>query len=158
MSKKYLSYEEALAKLQHFCAYQERCHQEVKQKILDLGVYGDTVDEIIATLIEDNFLNEMRFAAVFAGGKFRIKKWGRNKIKQALKQKRVSEYCIKKALKQEISVEDYYQTLVQVIKKKNKLLKEPNIYKRKQKLARYAVDRGFESSLAWEVIKNLLDK
>lgn len=158
MSKKYISYEEALAKLQHFCAYQERCHQEVKQKILDLGIYGEEVDEIIATLIENNFLNEMRFAEVFAGGKFRIKKWGRNKIKQALKQKRVSEYCIKKALKQEIPTEDYYQTLVKVLEKKNKLLKESNHYKRRQKLARYAMDRGFESSLVWEVIKSLLDK
>ena len=153
MSKKYISYDEAVLKLQHFCAYQERCHQEVKQKILDLGIYGEEVDQLIATLIEDNFLNEMRFAEVFAGGKFRIKKWGRYKIQQALKQKGVSEYCIKRALKSEIPIEDYHQTLLQILEKKNKTTRETNLYKRKQKLARYAIDKGFESNLVWEALK-----
>ncbi len=155
MQKKYLSYEEALDKLQHYCAYQERCHKEVRQKIRDLGVYGEEVDQIVATLIEDNFLNEMRFAAVYAGGKFRIKRWGRIKIKRELKFKQVSDYSIKKALESELPAEEYYQTLVHILNKKNNILREKNYYKRRQKLARYALEKGFESALIWETIKEI---
>lgn len=153
--KKYISYDEALFKLQAYCAYQERCHYEVRRKLIDLGIYGDDIDQITATLIEDNYLNEMRFAEAYAGGKFRIKKWGKYKIKRELKYKKVSEYCIKKAIKSEISDKDYYSTLVHVLEKKDRLLKEPNHYKRKQKLAKYALTKGFESAFIWELINEL---
>jgi regulatory protein len=153
--KKYLSYDEALAKLQHFCVYQERCHKEVKQKIFDLGIYGDDVDQIIASLIEDNYVNEMRFAEMYVGGKFRIKKWGKYKIRTELKFRYISEYCIKRAIKSEISDEDYYNTLVQILEKKEPLINESNKFKRKAKLAKYTIDKGFESALVWETIKEL---
>jgi len=158
MSKKYISYDEALAKMQYFCAYQERCHQEVRQKLYDLGIYGEEIDEIIVDLIEDDFLNELRFAEQYAGGKFRIKKWGKHKIIRKLKSKAISKYSINKALENEIEEEDYYKTLERLITKKNKWLKEKNPYKRKQKLVRYAINKGYESSLAWEIVNALLDK
>ncbi len=157
MDKKYLSYEEALVKLQAYCAYQERCHQEVRRKLLDLGIYGDEIYQVISDLIEDNFLNEERFACQFAGGKFRVKKWGKNKIIRELKQREISEYCIKKAIKTEIPDEDYYITLQLVIEKRAAMVKDTNLFKRRQKIARYVIDKGFESSLVWEVIKELED-
>ena len=98
MYKKHLTKEQALQKLKHYCAYQERCHSEVKEKLFNLGVWKKEHDEIISTLIEENYLNEERFAIAYAGGKWRVKHWGRVKIKYELKQKQVSEYCIKKAL------------------------------------------------------------
>jgi regulatory protein len=153
--KKYLSYDEGLLKLQAYCAYQERCHKEVKQKIFDLGIYGEDVDQIIASLIEDNFVNEMRFTEMYVGGKFRVKKWGKYKIIKELKFRYISEYCIKRAIKSEISDEDYYNTLVQLLEKKEPLIREPNKFKRKAKLAKYIIDKGFESPLVWETIKEL---
>ena len=101
MYKKYLTKEQALQKLKHYCAYQERCHSEVKEKLFSLGIWKKDHDEIVATLIEESYLNEERFAIAFASGRFQIKQWGRVKIKYELKQKQVSEYSIKKALKQD---------------------------------------------------------
>src|SRR5690606_26754360 len=98
--KKQLTPEQALQKLKHYCAYQERSHSEVVEKLYSLGVWKREHDAIIASLIEEGYLNEERFAIAFAGGKFRMKKWGRTKIKYELKQRQVSEYSIKKALKQ----------------------------------------------------------
>src|ERR1041384_7614127 len=114
MLKKKLSLEQAYQKLKHYCAYQERCHSEVKEKLYQLGIRKKDHDEIIAALIEENYLNEERFAISFAGGKFRMKQWGRLKIKQALKQRQVSEYCIKKALK-EIDEKTYRKTLEKLL-------------------------------------------
>src|SRR6185503_6037061 len=90
--------EQATPKIKHFCAYQERCHAEVRDKLYSFGLHRKDVDGIIVVLIGDNYLNEERFAINFAGGKFRMKHWGKNKIKQRLKLKQVSDYCIKKAL------------------------------------------------------------
>jgi len=155
--KKHLSYEEALSKLQAYCAYQERCHKEVRSKLLDLGIYGLDLDSIISDLIEDNFLNELRYAIAFAGGKFRIKKWGKFRIIRALRWNKVSEYCIKKAIKSELPDDDYIKTLREVIEKKNRLLHESNKFKRKQKLAKHANEKGFESHLIWEIINSFED-
>ena len=99
MQKKYLTKEQALQKLKQYCAYQERSHQEVIQKLWDLGVRKSEHDEIVSGLIEEDYLNEERFAIHFAGGKFRMKDWGRKKIYYGLKEKGVSAYCITKALK-----------------------------------------------------------
>lgn len=156
--KKYISYDEARSKLQAYCAYQERCHKEVRSKLFDLGIYGDDIDAIISDLIEDNFLNELRYAIAFAGGKFRIKKWGRYRITRELKMKQVSAYSIKKAIQSEIPDADYLETLEQVIEKRNRLLREPNKFKRKQKIAKYVIDKGFESPLVWETIHRLYPK
>src|SRR6186997_3007636 len=98
--KKKLTTEQALQKLRHYCGYQERCHSEVKNKLYNLGIFKNEHDAIIATLIQEDYLNELRFAIAFAGGKFRVKQWGRIKIKYELKNRQLSDYCIKKALQQ----------------------------------------------------------
>src|SRR5688500_741234 len=101
---------QALIKARNYCAYQERCQQEVRDKLYEWGLWPEAVENIIVELITDNFLNEERFATTFAGGKFRIKKWGRVKIKLELKKRKISEYCIKQAMK-EIDEKDYLKTL-----------------------------------------------
>lgn len=154
-TKKYLSKDEALAKLQRYCAYQDRCHQEVRSKLLELGVYGDDLEEIIADLIQERFLDEERFARSFARGKFRIKKWGRIRIRKELKIRDVSAYSLRKALT-EIEEAEYRKTLKEIILKKNSLLKEPDDFIRRNKLAQYAISRGFETALAWEVVKEVI--
>ena len=150
----WVSKEEALAKMQRYCAYQERCHEEVRSKLLNMGVYSDWREEIIVQLIEENFLNEERFARAFARGKFRIKQWGRTRIRQELKKRKISDYCLRKAM-EEIEEEDYLNTLRTALIKKNISLKEEDPYRRKSKLARYAVSRGFESELAWQLINDM---
>ena len=92
MQRKYLTAEQAFQKLKHYCGYQGRCHKEVKEKAYSLGLRKSDVEELTSRLIEEDFLNEERFAKLFVGGKFRIKQWGRVKIKHELKQKGVSEY------------------------------------------------------------------
>ncbi len=152
--KKYLTKEQALQKLKHYCAYQERCHHEVKEKLYTLGVWKKEHDEIIATLIEENYLNEERFAIAFAGGRFRIKQWGRVKIKYELKQKQVSEYCIKKALKQ-IDEDDYLKVLDKLAKAKYALLKNEQYLVRKKKTMDYLMAKGFEAELIKRIVENI---
>ena len=142
----------ALPKLQRYCAYQERCHSEVRQKLLDLGMRGDDLEEVIYELIQDNFLNEERFARTFAGGKFRVKQWGRNKIRQALEQKQVSDYCVQKAM-EEIEDEDYQQTLEMVLDKKWQQLRDKDVFIKRGKLAKYTIGRGYEPELVWKTIR-----
>lgn len=151
-SPKYVSKSEALAKLQKYCAYQDRCHQEVRSKLLDLGIYGDDLEEIISELITEKFLNEERFARSFARGKFRIKRWGKVKIEQELKKKQVSVYCIKKGLS-EIEEEDYQQALEEIIQKKWDSKPVKDVFQHKAKVAKYVIQRGFESYLVWEILK-----
>jgi len=152
MYKKYLTKEQALQKLKHYCAYQERCHNDVKEKLYKLGVWKKEHDEIIAALIEENYLNEERFAIAYAGGKFRINSWGRVKIKYALKQKQVSEYCIKKAMKQ-ISEEDYMKLLNKLAKEKYAALKADQYLVRKKKTMDYLITKGFETNLIIAVLE-----
>ena len=147
----------ALKKLQKYCAYQDRCHQEVRSKLLDLKIYGEDLEDIIVSLIEDNYLNEERFACSYARGRFRMKQWGRVRIKQELKRRKISAYCLKKAMA-EIEEEEYLKTLEHLLKKKNKVLREPNIFKRKAKLATFVVGKGYEASLVWENVHALFDK
>lgn len=144
--KKQLTVEQALQKLKHYCAYQERCHSEVKEKLYSLGVWKKDHDGIISTLIEENYLNEERFALAYAGGKWRVKHWGRVRIKYELKQKQVSEYCIKKALKQ-IDEEEYMRVLNEMAEAKYRSLKSDQYLARKKKTIDYLVNRGFELSL-----------
>lgn len=139
--------------MQRYCAFQERCHSEVRQKLLELSVYGDTLEEIIAELIADNYLNEERFARAYARGKFRTKSWGRNRIKQELQMRRVSDYCIRKGL-EEIEEEDYLVTLEKVIAKKLEELRGEDQFTAQQKTAQYAMRKGYESELIWSVLKN----
>jgi regulatory protein len=137
---------DALQKLKHYCAYQERCHSEVREKLFQLGVRMKDHDDIITTLIEEKYLNEERFAIAFAGGKWRIKKWGRVKIKNELKQRGISEYCIKKAMK-EIEEEEYRKALKKIARDKYESLKHLQHLVRKKRTMDYLVSRGFEYGL-----------
>jgi regulatory protein len=143
---------QALLKMANYCAYQERCHSEAKNKLNELGIYFEDADQIIAELIAQNYLNEERFAKAFAGGKFRIKKWGRNKIKLELKQKQVSDYCIQQGLN-EIDADDYLKVLKKEVNEKFEKLKEKNVLIKNNKTALYLMSRGFEADLVWDVLK-----
>ena len=154
MQQKYLTKEQALQKLRQFCAYQERSHYEVQQKLWDLGVRRAEHDEILSTLIEENYLNEERFAIQFAGGKFRMKDWGRKKIYYALKEKKVSEYSIKKAMK-EIDEDAYLKTLHSLAEKKYASLKGEQYLVRRKKTMDYLLQKGFESDLVGRTLKGL---
>jgi len=152
--KKYLTNEQAIQKLKQYCGYQERSHQEVVQKLWDLGVSKAEHDTIVSALIEQDYLNEERFALLFAGGKFRMLEWGKKKILYALKEKGVSEYNIKKALKS-IDEEAYMKTLRHEAEKKYELLKSNQYLVRKKKTQDYLVQKGFEISLITEVMKEI---
>lgn len=144
----------AILKLRHYCAYQERCHSEVKSKCFELGLRGEEVDAAIAALITDNFLNEERFAKAFAGGKFRTKQWGRKKILMELKQRQVSAYCIKKGM-DEIDAEDYDKTLYSLTEKKYASLNGEQYLKRKYKTMQYLLQKGYEPDLIQEAVEQI---
>lgn len=152
-SKKNYSIQQAREKIRAFCAYRERSQYEVRNKLYEYGLYTDAVNEEISNLIQENFLNEERFARAFVRGKFSIKKWGRAKIKQALYPHQLSDYILKKAFS-EIDEEDYLATLRQIIEKKSREVKLKNEFQRNGKIAQYAISRGFEPELVWEVIKS----
>ena len=154
LPKKYLTKEQALQKLKSYCSYQERSHYEVQQKLWELGVRKADHDELISGLIEENYLNEERFAIQFAGGKFRMKDWGRKKIYYALKEKQVSPYNIKKALSQ-IPEDDYMKTLHQQAEKRYESLKGEQYLIRRKKTQDYLMLKGFEPELVLSVVKEL---
>ena len=151
MQKKFLGKEQALQKLRHYCGYQERSHQDVIQKLWDLGVQKKEHDEIVATLIENGYLNEERFALQFAGGKFRINNWGKKKILHALKEKQVSIYNINKALKN-IDEEHYQKKLKKLLQKKYQSLKSEQYLVRKKKALDYMLQKGYELSLVSQAL------
>ncbi len=146
---------EALTKIQKYCAYQERSHQEVKYKLHSFGLSSDEVDELISRLITDNFLNEERFAKAFTGGKFRVKKWGRNKIVNELESRGLTKNCITRGLK-EIDPADYTKTLRALLLKKADELDEENMFIKRNKVSRFAIAKGYEPELVWEMVKKLL--
>lgn len=146
---------EAKRKLEHYCVYQDRCHTEVNSKLKEMKMIPIAIDEIIAHLIEHNFLNEERFAKSFARGKFNIKHWGKNRIIRELKFRKISEYNIKTALK-EFSEEDYFAKLDLIASKKLASITETNTYKKRKKLAGYLLYRGWESHLVHEITKALI--
>lgn len=153
LHRKTYSAEIAWQKICKWCAYQERSQQDVRDKLYDYGLHRKEVEEMISRLITENFLNEERFAIAFAGGKFRQLGWGKTKIKLALKQRKVSEYCMRKALS---SIDDmaYLKSLHQLIQKRGKLEKEKNPLRKNYKLAQYAISRGFEPDLVWDALKS----
>lgn len=147
--------QQSVPKIKQYCAYQERCHAEVRDKLYSFGLNKIEVEEIISTLITENYLNEERFAIHYAGGKFRMKQWGKNKIKQALKFKQVSDYCIKKALK-EIDDKEYEKTFLKLTELKLKALKsEKNIFIKKRKLQDFLLMKGYESEMIREVVNKI---
>jgi len=149
--KPYWSKDEAVANIQRYCAFQERCHKEVRYKLIEHAIYGDLLEEIISDLISNNFLDEERFARTFARGKFRMKQWGRNKIKQELKIRDVSAYSIKAAMT-EIDGGEYLSVLSNLLAKKERTTTFKNQLDKKKKLTDYALSKGYEYDLIAEMI------
>jgi len=154
-TQKSYTVDEATKVMENFCAYQERCHKEVEQKLYDLKMIPEAKEKIILHLMQYNFLNEERFSKAFVRGKFSVKKWGRIKIISELKFKNISPYNIKTALK-EIDSEVYYNTLTRLAEKKIPLIKEVNLFKKRNKLSTFLISKGYESSLVFEVVKKLI--
>ena len=140
-----------LSKMKQYCAYQERCMFDVKTKLTEFHLRDDLYDKVIIQLKKEDYLNEERFAKVFASGKLRINKWGKNKIYAALQQKRVPELFILEGLG-EIDQDEYINILRDLISKKSKELKVTDFSKKMKKLATFAISRGFESRLVWDVL------
>lgn len=155
MSKKVFTVHEIKKKLEFFCVYQDRCHKEVESKLKEYRVIPEAREMILLSLLQDNFLNEERFAKSFARGKFRIKKWGKERIIRELKSRDISAYNIKTALK-EIDEDEYIATLYELVNKKNDSITESNIYKRKKKVVDYVRYRGYESNLIFKVVNELV--
>lgn len=154
MDKKVFTVDEVKRKMEHYCAYQDRCHKEVENKLREYSIIPEAIEMILLSLLKDNFLNEERFSKSFARGKFRIKKWGKQRIVRELRFRNISEYNIKTALK-EINEEDYITTIYSLVDKKNKLVTEANLFKRKKKIADYLLYRGFESNLIYEALSTI---
>lgn len=150
--KKFYTPTEALQKIAAFCTYQERNQKEVESKLREYGLDEDEAGEIIIRLSREKLLDEERYAKSFVRGHYRHKKWGRRRIVQELKQKGISEYCIKSGLK-EIDGDEYYQNLVDVLEKKDRLEKEKNPRVRRQKIQVFLMNKGYEQDL----IKMALD-
>ncbi|MDP3681849.1 MAG: regulatory protein RecX [Flavobacterium sp.] len=148
------SIKEAIHKIEHYCAYQERCHEEVVQKLRSMKMDADEIDTIMVHLISDNFLNEERFAQSFARGKHRIKHWGKVRIVNELKAKKITQTLINIALK-EISTEEYLSTFHTLADRNWESIKETNLLKKRKKFCDYLLRRGFESNLIFEKAKEL---
>ncbi|QTN38583.1 RecX family transcriptional regulator [Cryomorphaceae bacterium] len=147
------SFAEVRGDLERFCAYQERAQFEVEQRLQKYDLDAEQSDELMVHLISNGFLNEERFARSFARGKFRSNKWGRYKIRQALKLKRVSEVCINAGLS-EIDDEEYYRVLTDLLERKAASVKDKNAFTRNRKIANYALQKGFESDLVWDILNS----
>ena len=152
--KKYTA-TEALPKIQKYCAYQERHHQEVRDKLYTYGLHQSEVEQLISELITSGFLNEERYAKAFAGGKFRMKHWGKNKIINELNFRGISKRCIQTGLK-EIDDIDYRKELQKQLKKKIQSVTEENLFKKRDKVARFVMGKGYEPELVWAYVMDLL--
>lgn len=149
------SVDEALNVLRRYCAYQERCHQDVRKKLKSMHMVEEAIDHITVKLIEEDYLNESRFARTFVSGKFRIKKWGKNRLSSELQKKGLSKFTINKAIS-EIDPREYSETFNSLASKRLASLKEDNILKRKRKLADYLLYRGWEPALVYEKVNQLI--
>mgnify|MGYP001082833865 FL=1 len=153
--QKTYSVDEAQKKLEYYCAYQERCHKEVVEKLQAMRMIPEAIDVIVVYLIEHNFLNEARFARTFVSGKFRIKKWGRYRLTLELKKKNISKVNLKAAL-DEISEDEYLEVFNALAEKKFDSILETNVFKKKKKLIDYLLYRGWESHLVYEKANELV--
>ena len=147
----------ALDRIKRYCALQDRCQWDVLQKLTEWGLQQATKDHILEILITDKFVDEERFATSFCRGKFKIKNWGKRKITTALKRKNISTICINIGL-QEIDDNEYNQVLEKLFYQKKDSLKDKNLFTRKTKIASFLIQRGFESNLVWDKIRELNDK
>jgi regulatory protein len=142
-------------KASNYCAYQERTQNEVRQRLKKWEVWGDEAEEIISELIQENFIDEERFAKVFASSKFRVKKWGKRKILLELKRRNISDYCIRQGMN-EIDQDNYEHSLTELFEKKlSRAKKDENPFITQQKLGKFAIGKGYESELVWRILKNL---
>ncbi len=153
--KSFTSIEEIKLKLERYCVYQDRCHKEVEKKLSEYDLITEVKAEVLLHLMEYNFLDEERFSKSFARGKFRIKKWGKQRIIRELKFKDISDYNIKIALK-EIDENEYFSTLYEIANKKNESISEKNIFKRKKKIIDFLLYRGYETNLVYEVVNEIV--
>ncbi|HVK96766.1 MAG TPA: regulatory protein RecX [Flavisolibacter sp.] len=149
--------DQAIQKLKHYCSYQERCHNEVKQKLWELRVPRQDHDDIISKLIEEDYLNEERFAKLFVGGRFRVKGWGKNKILYALKEKQISQYNIREAMK-EVDEDEYRSAVLKFAEKKYSELKGEQYLVRTKKTMDYLQQKGFEPEIASQAINEIKKK
>ena len=156
-SKKKVSYAKALKKLATYCAYQERCHFEVMSKLEELQVNEEDAKKVFQTLLDQDFVNEKRFVESFVRGRFGLKRWGRVRIRQELKMRDISDQLIREGLDL-LEPEAYHDTLIYLAERKWKLTKETNLYKKKSKVVRFLIFRGFESEMVWEVVRELSNK
>ena len=154
-NKKSYTVEEALTKLQNYCAYQERCHQEVHRKLTQMRMIAEAIDSTIVSLIQHNYLNESRFAKSFVRGKFRIKKWGKRRLTLELRKRDISKVNIREAL-EEIDEYEYIEAFNALAEKKFESIKESNTLKKKRKLADYLLYRGWESHLVYDKVNQLV--
>jgi len=155
ISNKTYTVEEALSKLQNYCSYQERCHQEVRRKLISMRMIPEAIDQIIVTLLDHNFLNEERFAKAYVKGKFRIKKWGRRRLTIELKKKGIGTFNINQAISQ-INEFDYLEMFNTLAESRLVFIKESNKLKKKKKLADYLLYRGWESHLVYQKVNELV--
>lgn len=155
MNNTVFTVEEIKRKLEQYCVYQDRCHKEVEKKLTEYNLISEAKEVILLHLLQENFLNEERFSKSFARGKFRIKKWGKQRIIRELKLRNISAYNIKTALK-EIDEQAYLETLYELAEKKNNLITESNYYKRKKKLIDFLNYRGFELDLIYKVVNEVI--
>lgn len=155
--KKVYTVEEAWDRITNYCALEDRCQQQVLEKLNNMLSNKEVIEELLVRLIEQRFVDEERFARSYVRGKFKIKGWGRLKIKQGLYYKGISEYCTKKAF-EEIDDTAYRETILEVLRKKDRLLKENHPYKRKQKLMQYLASRGFESPYIYSALDALKEE
>lgn len=145
----------AFKRIKHYCAYQERCHSEVKNKLYSFGLQKTEVEDIISQLISEDYLNEERFAIHFAGGKFRMKHWGKQRIESELKFRKVSDYCIRKALSM-ITDEDYENTFLKLAeKKRNSLKSEKNIFIKKRKIRDFLLSKGYSYDIIYKFLSGI---
>lgn len=151
---KILSASELRRKGAAYCAYRERTQQEVRDKLYSLGAHSEEVEETVTWLITENFINEERYARAYAGGKFRLKGWGRIKIRQGLKMSGLSTYCIQQGMN-EIEEEEYEKKLRSLMERKYRLEKETHTVKKKYKVARYAIGKGYEAELVWDILNRM---
>ena len=154
MKKKILTLLEAQKKMEHYCTYQERCHKEVVKKLQELDMIPISIDAIVSKLVEDNFLNETRFAQSYSRGKFRIKKWGKIRIQRELKARHLSDYNIKKGL-EEIPDLDYNTTFWALFEKRKKEVYENIPSVQKKKIISYMVYKGWELEKIYEAIQQI---
>lgn len=156
MSKEFPTSIEIKKKLEYYCSYQDRCHQEIQEKLRPFLLSTEEKDQLIVYLIQENYLNEERFARSFARGKHRIKFWGKTRIVNELKQRAISQPNIKLAL-QEITEGEYLETFDKLAERHWENIRETNVQKKKKKFCDYLLRKGWESNLVYEKLKELYD-